>query len=294
MKFDACVIGHITTDFIRIDGKIKSEIPGGTAYYTSMALKSLGLNVAVITRVSKERQSSLAGELERAGIRVFCKESEQTTVFENIYSRQDRDPRAQKVKSVASPFLPQDLAGMSASIFHVGPLTNVDVSPDFLREVALKGHPISLDVQGMLREITRSEVRAVNWQEKEKGLGYVNILKADEEEARILTGEEDLEKAALRLSDFGPEEVIITSGNRGSLILAHREFYTIPAFQVTEIVDTTGCGDTFMAGYIHERLKSHSFSRAGRLAAHCASLKLERFGALRPSDVTSSIQGREL
>lgn len=285
MNFDVCVIGHITTDFIQIDGSITTEIPGGTAYYTSMALKSLSLDVAVITKMSRDHRACLLAELEEVGIRVFCEESQQTTVFENIYSREELDTRVQRIRSVASPFSSENLAGISASFFHVGPLTNTDISPDFLREVASKNRPISLDVQGLLREVTQDRVRSVEWEEKAKGLAHVNILKADETEAKILTGEDDLEKAAIRLSNLGPGEVIITSGSKGSLIYAQHEFHRVPAFQVTELVDMTGCGDTYMAGYIHERMKSDNVEKAGKFAAYLASQKLERFGALRPNKV---------
>ena len=115
MTFDVCVIGHVTTDFLEIDGKTKTAMPGGTAFYTSMALRSLGLNVAVITRLSDEDRAMLLGGLETAGIQVFAGESRQTTVFDNIYSRDNVDSPFQRVRSVASPFSFEDLAGRVAA-----------------------------------------------------------------------------------------------------------------------------------------------------------------------------------
>jgi len=70
MTFDLCVIGHVTTDFVEIDGKTQGAMPGGTAYYTSMALRSLGLNVAVITRLSDQDRTVLLGGFETARINV--------------------------------------------------------------------------------------------------------------------------------------------------------------------------------------------------------------------------------
>jgi sugar/nucleoside kinase (ribokinase family) len=283
--FDVCVIGHLTTDFLEIDGKTETAMPGGTAFYTSMALRSLGLNVAVITRLSVEDRAMLLGGLEIAGIHVFAAESRQTTVFENIYSRGNLNSRFQRIRSVASPFSFDDLADRSASIFHIGPLTNLDISADFLAAAAAKGQPISLDIQGCLRDVTQGEVRLIDWPEKEKGLAFVDILKTNEEEARILSGETDVNKAALTLAEIGPKEVIITQGNRGSTVFSGHDLFHIPAFPVKQIIDPTGCGDTFMAGYLGERLKSHDITRAGRFAAYLASLKLERFGALQESNV---------
>lgn len=286
MTFDVCVIGHITTDFLHIDGTTETAMPGGTAYYTSMALRSLGLNVAVITRLAWQDRSALLGSLETTGIRVFATASTQTTVFENRYSRDNVDERTQRVRSVAPPFSSQDLAGRSASIFHIGPLTNVDVTPDLLEAAAARGSLISLDVQGCLRDVTDGAVRLIDWAEKERGLAFVDILKANEEEARILTGETHVDKAAIRLAEIGPKEVVITQGSKGSMVLCRHDFFHIPAFPVRQVLDPTGCGDTFMAGYLHERLRSRDIMRAGRFAAYLASLKLERFGALQKNDVT--------
>lgn len=278
--FDACVIGHITKEIIRIKDKVEREIPGGTAYYSSMALRSVGLKVAVITKMSREDRDSLLYELEKTGITVFCRKSKQTTIFENIYSGRNLGVRVQKVKAVSSPFSPADLGEVSAKIFHVGPLTNMDVSPDLLKAVSLRADLISLDIQGLLREIEDSEVRIQDWREKREGLACIDILKADEEEAAILSGEENVKKAALALSQFGPREIVITSGSRGSLIFGNGKFHRILAFPPRKIIDPTGCGDTYMGGYISRRLRSNDVSQAGTFAANLASLEIERFGAL--------------
>jgi len=278
--FDTCVIGHITKEIIRIKDKVEREMPGGTAYYSSMALRGVGLKVAVITKMSREDRDSLLYELEKTGIIVFCRKSKETTVFQNIYSGRKLHVRVQRVKAVSSPFSPSDLGEVSAKVFHIGPLTSRDVSPDLLKAVSTRGGLVSLDIQGLLREIEDSEVRIQDWREKKEGLAYVDILKTDEEEAAILSGEDNMKKAALTLSRLGPKEIIITSGSRGSLIFARGEFHKIPAFPPKKIIDPTGCGDTYMGGYIFRRLRSNDFSQAGRFAATLASLKIERFGAL--------------
>lgn len=278
--FDACVIGHITREIIRIKDKVEREMPGGTAFYTSMALRGVGLKVGVITKMSKQDRDTLLYELRKTGIAVFCRKSTQTTVFENIYSGRKLYVRLQKVKAIASPFSPADLGEVSAKIFHIGPLTNMDVSPDLLKTASLRADLVSLDIQGLLREIEDGEVRIQDWSEKREGLAYVDILKADEQEAAILSGEDNMKRAALMLSRLGPKEIIITRGSGGSLIFAHGEFHKIPAFPPKKIIDPTGCGDTFMGGYIFRRLRSNDFSQAGTFAATLASLKTERFGAL--------------
>ena len=283
LMFDVCIIGHITKDIIRVN-EVEREIPGGTAYYTSIALKSLGLNVAVITKVAREDQDYLLNDLERSGIAVFCNKSDKTTTFENIYFEENLDFRVQKVKAIASPFFPKDIEQISASVFHVGPLTNREVSPELLKQLTLRGKVVSLDVQGLLRKVKNGEVRVSDWEEKQKGLTYIDILKANEQEARILSGEYDMEKAASRLSGFGPKEVIITLASKGSLIFSNERFYKIPSFPPRKIIDPTGCGDTYVAGYIYQRLKSHNLNKVGIFAAAMATLKLENFGPFRGSE----------
>ena len=270
---DVCVIGHITKDIIRI-GNIRKELTGGSAYYVSMALKSLGVKPFVITKLHKNDEYLLE-DLKRNDIPFLLKESESTTIFENIY---EGDFRIQRVMSIASPFTIEDLTDVTPKIFYVGSLTRSDIPVDIL--VFLKKRaPVVLEVQGFLRKIYGNNVKIEDWEEKEV-LSYVDILHADELEAKILSGEKDIKNAAKKLSQFGPKEVVITLGKKGSLIYAKGEFYSIPAV-VTSVVDPTGCGDTYMAGYICKRLTSEDFNEIGNFASKVASLKLERFGPLR-------------
>lgn len=100
--FDICVVGHITKDVIII-GKKRRELPGGVVYYFSLTLKNLDphLKVAVVTKLRKE-DKFLLNKLIKRDIQIFYKNSENTTIFENIYP-ESLDYRIQKVKSLASP-----------------------------------------------------------------------------------------------------------------------------------------------------------------------------------------------
>jgi sugar/nucleoside kinase (ribokinase family) len=128
-----------------------------------------------------------------------------------------------------------------------------------------------------------------DWPDKADGLSYIDILKAGEQEARVLSGEAEVERAALRLADYGPAEVIITRGSKGSVILSGGRFFPIPALPATNIIDPTGCGDTYMAGYLYQRLHSGDLETAGRFAAAIATAKLARFGPFRGSEEEESI-----
>lgn len=282
-KFDICIIGHVTRDFIRIRDEIRKN-PGGTAYYTSLPLQHLGLKVAVITKLAIEDEISLLNELKQSGVTVFCGESPETTSFENIYLDETKSDRVQKVQDIAESFSLQDIDLASAPIFHIGPLTKEDIPLKLLEELAKREVLISLDVQGFIRDIENETVREYDWDEKQKGLAFVDILKANINEARILSGEDNAEQAASRLAEYGPKEVIVTHGNKGSVIYSNKQIYRIPAFPPRKLVDPTGCGDTYVAGYLYQRLKSSDLDKIGRFAAKLATLKLETFGSLRLED----------
>lgn len=296
---DVCVIGHVTRDIIRINNREK-ELPGGTAYYSSMALKSLGLNVAVVTKIA-HNDSYLLDDLNRNNISVVVKMSPKTTVFTNSYDGYLNPGdyyRTQKVRSIAAPFSIEDIADISPTIFHIGSLTKGDIPLDVLKFLARKSI-ISLDVQGFLREVAQGSVKIKDWDEKHDALSHIDIVKADETEAKILTGEEDMEKAAKTLSAFGPQEVIITLGSNGSLIYCKEKFYRIPPCLQERIIDPTGCGDTYMAGYLYKRLESIGsildFNKIGKFSASIASLKLGRHGPFKGSreEVEYSLETRD-
>ena len=287
--FDVCVIGHITKDIIRVDGKIEKSIPGGTAYYTSIALASLGLNVAVITKTARGDRTELLAELKSRGITVFWQPSPETSLFEEIYYRENLDLRTEKVWAIAESFSPNDIVDIEAKVFHIGPLTDRDFTEGFLPAVANSQHLLTLDAQGLVREITPSgEVRDVDWFNKQLELPSIDILKVDDREAKILAGETDIDRAAIQLSRWGVGETIVTFGSRGSLVYAQNQFYRIPAFAPKEAIDATGCGDTYIAGYIYQRLNATDFEKAGRFAARAATRKLEKFGPL--TDFPSSLK----
>ncbi|MGL5194678.1 MAG: PfkB family carbohydrate kinase [Chroococcales cyanobacterium] len=289
--FDVCVIGHVTQDRIKIDGKIVQKMAGGTAIYTAIALKTLGLKVAVLTKTSRPDRSHLLEELNHRGIAVFWSESPETTQFENSYQRDRLDSRQQRVQAVASPFTPSDLGQIQSRIFHLGALTNQEMSLEFLQAVFATQAFISLDGQGFLRQVIHQTVQAKDWAEKVPGLAGVDILKVDIQEAQLLSGKTAIEPAAIALNQWGVREVLITAGSQGSWVYKSGTLKQIPAFPPTTSVDPTGCGDTYIAGYLYSRLTGEPSHLAARFAAQVATRKLENFGPLREWQTGESITG---
>jgi sugar/nucleoside kinase (ribokinase family) len=282
-NFDVCVIGHVTKDIIKV-GRTTTATPGGTAYYTSMGLRRFGLRVAVLTRVAEEDEDLLLRNLRDEKIAVFSKKSTSSSAFENVCSGGNLDTRLQRIRSIGEPFSTEDIGTIKAASFHVGPLTNQDISIDFLKQLADRPGMVSLDVQGMLRPARVGEVREEDWHDKEEGLAYIDIIKADEREASILSGQKVSDRAAEELASLGPKEVIITMGGRGSLIFAEQTLHRVPCFVPRQAGYPTGCGDTYMAGYLYQRLKGVAPELAGRFAAATATLKMESPGPFSRSE----------
>jgi sugar/nucleoside kinase (ribokinase family) len=272
--YNICCVGHITLDKV-ITTKSVVHMPGGTSFYFSNAIQNLGLSYCLVTAVAQQEMHIVTG-LRSLGIEVRSLPSMHTVYFQNTYP-ENRDHRTQKVLQKADPFTIERLDGIDASIFHLGPLLADDMPAGMLKELSQKGL-VSLDVQGYLREVRQENVCAIDWAEKKEVLQYVHTLKANESEMKMITGHSDVHTAAGILSNWGVKEVVMTFGSMGSVIYAGGIFYTIPAYQPLSVVDTTGCGDTYMAGYLSQRVKGVSIQEAGEFAAAMATLKIEISG----------------
>lgn len=271
---DICCIGHITSDKVVNTSSIM-HMAGGTAYYFSYPFCKLDVSFLLVTALAA-KEMNYVQDLRSLGIEVLVQQSKHTVNFENIYS-ENQDYRTQNVLQQADAFTEEFLFPVAAKIFHLGPLLPDDISVSLIKMLSAKGR-ISLDVQGYLREVKDKKVYPRDWPEKIEALQYVDILKADEEELFALTGCKEVRKAARIVADWGVKEVVITNGSQGSLIFNEDVFYTIPAFPPKIIVDATGCGDTYMAGYLYQRIKGASVQQAGAFAAVLASRKMESAG----------------
>lgn len=159
----------------------------------------------------------------------------------------------------------------------MGSLLSDDFSLDVVKMLSKKGI-LAVDAQGYLREVRGEKVYPVDWNDKKEALKYIDILKVNEHEAQVLTGYADPKQAALQLADWGVKEVLLTLGSLGSLIYAEGKFHQIPAYPPQDVVDATGCGDTYVLGYLYMRNKGASYEEAGCFAAAMSTIKLEKSG----------------
>lgn len=279
---DFCCVGHITRDRI-ITPKADIRLSGGTSYYVAYALNHLPKDVSflLVTKMAEAHQEA-AIEMRRQGIDVMISHSADTVFFENIYG-DNPDDRRQRVLAKSDAFTIDDVKEVDARYYLLGTLLADDFSADLIPYLASKGGRIAIDAQGFLREVRGQQVYAVDWKEKKQVLRYASILKVNETEAAIITGYDDPHDAARQLADWGVDEVVATLGSHGSVIYTGGEFVEVPAIKPREVVDATGCGDTYMAGYIYQRAKGASVYDAGYFAAAMCTLKLGHSGAFDSS-----------
>lgn len=221
-------------------------------------------------------------QLRKAGVRVEVLPSQATVYFENKYGA-NMNNRQQRVLSKAAPFtwdrLEPLLKGVERPYFILGSLLADDFPLDVIHRLHQIGKVV-VDVQGYLREVVGEEVRATDWLQKQEALQYVDVLKTNEYEMDVLTGEQDPIKAVHKLGQWGVGEVLLTLGDLGSFIYRRKEDTTtrIESFPPRKLVDATGCGDTYTMAYVYRRTQGAPVAEAGRFAAAVASLKLEHSG----------------
>lgn len=272
---DICCIGHITLDKI-VTPQSTVYMPGGTAFYFAHGISRLNdHNFTLVTSLAKSEMKAV-DDIRHKGIQVVAFDSPNSVYFENTYG-DNPDNRTQRVLAKASPFTVTELADIDAKYFHLGTLLADDFPLDAIKLLSTKGI-VSVDAQGYLRKVEGQKVVATDWPDKLEALRHIDILKVNEHEGEVLAGTADPLSMAKTLSQWGVKEVIVTLGSNGSLIYAEDTPHYIPAYVPGKVVDATGCGDTYMTGYLYMRSRGADYDEAGRFAAAMCTIKLEASG----------------
>ncbi len=123
-------------------------------------------------------------------------------------------------------------------------------------------------------------------------IAKVDVITINDEEARQLSGEYSLVRAAQKISSMGPEYVLIKKGENGALLFHEKRIFFAPALPLEEVFDPTGAGDTFaggFTGYLTEtqNISFENLKNAVIHGANLASFCVERFGTERLLNVSS-------
>jgi sugar/nucleoside kinase (ribokinase family) len=127
----------------------------------------------------------------------------------------------------------------------------------------------------------------------------VDVLLVNDSEARQLSGEFSLVKAAKKIQDMGPKFLIIKKGEHGALLFHESQVFFAPALPLEDVFDPTGAGDAFAGGFIGHlaRTKNISFENmktAIIAGSALASFCVEKFGPQRLKEITKADIDRRL
>ena len=117
-------------------------------------------------------------------------------------------------------------------------------------------------------------------------ISKVDVITINDEEARQLSGEYSLVKAARKIRDMGPDYVVIKKGEHGALLFHKEEMFFAPALPLEEVVDPTGAGDTFAGGFVgylsnSKNISFENMKNAVIYGSNLASFCVEKFGTER-------------
>jgi sugar/nucleoside kinase (ribokinase family) len=144
---------------------------------------------------------------------------------------------------------------------------------------------VVMDTMNFWMEIALEDLKAT--------LTKIDVLTINDEEARQLSGEYSLVKAAQKIQAMGPKYLIIKKGENGALLFHNDEVFFAPALPLEEVFDPTGAGDTFAGGFIGYLAKTDDISfenmkNAIIYGSAMASFCVEKFGTERLMNLTES------
>eukprot|EP00792_Barthelona_sp_PAP020_P012281 TRINITY_DN6891_c0_g1_i1.p1 TRINITY_DN6891_c0_g1~~TRINITY_DN6891_c0_g1_i1.p1 ORF type:complete len:308 (+),score=86.30 TRINITY_DN6891_c0_g1_i1:40-924(+) len=283
------VIGHATLDRIIDDGK-ESYVPGGGVYYSSLALSALNHNVTAILK----RSPADNGYFE-----IFSKEvnefiaidSEKSTVFQNIHPDPNNlDLRVQLVPCTADPWTIDDLEYIpDNSVVLLSPLWYGEFPEELFESLKKKCRYLAMDIQGFTRHLKDTSddskdkhVEKMPWEQMEKCLQYVDLLKVDHMEASLVTGIKDMHEACLYLNSLGPK--VLCTYRLGCKLFDEGQCLGEAFWTGLDTVtgDTrTGRGDTTIASLLQFLQSGLDAQKALDETAKIVSIKMHHKGPLR-------------
>jgi len=142
---------------------------------------------------------------------------------------------------------------------------------------------VVLDTMNFWMDVALDELKEV--------IAKVDVITINDEEARQLSGEYSLVRAAKKILEMGPKYIIIKKGEHGALLFDEKSVFFAPALPLEEVVDPTGAGDTFAGGFIGylagtDNISFHNMKRAVIVGSAMASFTCEKFGAERLLELT--------
>ena len=281
------VIGTVAFDAIETPFGKTDKIIGGAATYISLAasyfVKEMNLVSVVGGDFPSETIEMLKGRnINTDGLQV--KQDEKTFFWSGKYhiDMNTRDTIDTQLNVLADfdPIVPESYK--NCDFLMLGNLMPA-VQMKVIKQLNKRPKLIVLDTMNFWMNICMDELLQT--------IAQVDVLAINDEEARQLSGEYSLVRAAQKILSFGPKYLIIKKGEHGALLFNKEQVFFAPALPLEEVFDPTGAGDSFAGGFIGYLAETKDISfdnmkRAIIFGSAMASFCVEKFGTERLIDLT--------
>ncbi len=239
------VVGSVAVDWVITPTAVREQSVGGSATFFSMAA-SYFCPVKLVGVVGKDFPSQAITDLREAhvdteGLEVVADGLTfrwKGRYHDNMNQRDTLDTQLNCFEQF-DPKLPASYRnGEFLFLANIVPALQLQV----LDQMATRPRLVGLDTMNLWIENTRDDLVKV--------LERVDVLTINEEEARQLTGEANLVRAARAIHQMGPASLVIKRGEYGALLFHDGDIFSAPALPLEEVVDPTGAGDSFAGGFM--------------------------------------------
>jgi sugar/nucleoside kinase (ribokinase family) len=281
------IVGTVAFDAIETPFGKTDKILGGAATYISLAASQFDVDSAIVSIVGDDFPQEYLNLLKAKKIDISAIEIEKNgkTFFWSGKYRNDLNTRDTLVTdlNVLANFNPVVPAHFKdADVLMLGNLhPNIQLS--VIEQMEEKPKLIVLDTMNFWMNNTLPELMEV--------IGKTDIMTINDEEARQLTHEYSLVKAASKIQAMGPKYVVIKKGEHGALLFHDDNVFFAPALPLEEVFDPTGAGDTFAGGFVGflaetENISFNNIRNAVIHGSNLASFCVEKFGTERMKDLS--------
>ncbi len=266
-------IGTVAFDTIETPYGKAEMVIGGACTYISWAASYFTKNILLVSIVGDDFPQSELDALTARGVNLDGLETVQggksffwAGRYHNNMNSRDTLVTDLNVLADFNPILPE--AAKSCKYVMLGNLTP-QIQSQVLDQLDGSQKLIALDTMNFWMDIAMDELKSV--------ISRINLLTINDEEARQLSGEHSLVKAAKVIHEMGPEYLVIKKGEHGALLFHKGDIFFAPALPLAEVFDPTGAGDTFAGGFMGYLAKTDDTSMANMKRAIIAGSAMASF-----------------
>jgi len=283
------IVGTVAFDAIETPFGKTDKILGGAATYIGLSASFFNLQSAIVSVVGDDFPQEHLGLLTSKNIDISGIEivkGGKTFFWSGLYHNDlnSRDTLVTELNVLADfqPKVPQNFK--DSDIVMLGNLHPL-VQSSVLDQLEKKPKLVVLDTMNFWMDCALPELLDV--------IKRVDVITINDEEARQLSGEYSLVKAAAKIQNMGPKYVVIKKGEHGALLFHNREVFFAPALPLEDVFDPTGAGDTFAGGFSgfiaqSENISFGNMKNAIIYGSNLASFCVEKFGTERMETLTKA------